>query len=269
MDVFDCHMHVGTIAGVMPVADHVVLSPDGMEEERRIRLEVMANNGISGGLVMAALGYPQADGIADTRRVNDGLAAYRDAGPAHFPVAVGVVEPLHGERGLEELDRIHHELGMRGVMWHHRLQGTYIDNAIMRPILRRMREYRMVPFIHVNAESKLEAPWRLAMLAEEFPDMPMVALDAFSSFEQGQEVLYLARHAPNLLFDTALATNVGAIARFVREFGPGRVLYGSNLYSPPAHYRRAPMLESIREMSISEEAKAAILGGNLRRLLAF
>jgi predicted TIM-barrel fold metal-dependent hydrolase len=271
MEVFDCHMHVGTLVDILPEAQaggaQAVLPPDQVSAERRARREVMAANGIDRGVLLAALAYPQPDGLADTRRVNDGLAAYRDADPEHFPVALGVVEPLHGERGLEELDRLHFDLGMRGVMWHHRLQGTYIDHRIMRPIFRKMREYGMVPFVHTNAQSKLEAPWRLAMLAEEFPEVAFVALDPFSSYEQGEECFYLARHAPNLHFDTALmAGGANTVRRFVDQFGSERLLYGSNLYSPPMAYKKAPLLDDIRELDLPDADKANILGGNVRRL---
>jgi predicted TIM-barrel fold metal-dependent hydrolase len=271
LEVFDCHMHIGTLVDILPDAQaaggQAILPAEQRDAERQVRLQVMAANGIERGLLLAALAYPQPDGIADTRRVNDGLAAYRDADPAHFPVALGVVEPLHGERGLEELDRLHFELGMRGVMWHHRLQGTYLDHRMMRPILRKLREYKMVPFIHTNAQSKLESPWRLAMLAEEFPDLPFVALDPFSSFEQAEECLYLARHAPNLHFDTALlAGGPGLVKRFLAQFGSERLLYGSNLYSPPQNYQKAPFLDDLRTLDIPDADKANILGGNVRRL---
>lgn len=272
MNVFDTHMHVGTLVDILPetkeAAAQAVLPRDQFDEDLRVRRMVMAENRIDRGLVMAALAYPQPDGIADTRKVNDGLAAYRDADRAHFPAAVGVVEPLHGERGLEELDRLHFELGMAGVMWHHRLQGTYIDHRIMRPTLRKMRDHGMIPFIHTNAQSKLESPWRLVMLACEFPDLPIVALDPFSSYEQADEVLFLARFAPNLHFDTALMSGAGTmIPRFIAQHGSERLLYGSNLYSPPMTYKKAPLLEDIRAMDIPEADKANILGGNLARLL--
>ena len=42
---------------------------------------------------------------------------------ARFPVACGIVEPLHGARSLGELERIKHELWPDGVVWHNRSAG--------------------------------------------------------------------------------------------------------------------------------------------------
>jgi predicted TIM-barrel fold metal-dependent hydrolase len=49
-------------------------------------------------------------------------------------------------------------------------------------------------------------------------------------------------------------------------FGSERLLYGSNLYSPPQSYQKAPLLDELRALDIPDADKANILGGNLRRL---
>ena len=135
-------------------------------------------------------------------RVNDGMAEYRAGDPEHFPVALGTVEPLHGERSLEEIDRCKHELGLDGLSWHPRLQGVFLDNPWMRPYLKRMSELGLVPILHCNAESKMEASWRLQKLAFEFPELTFLAFDSFWSYERSMETLHLAAHTPNVLWDT-------------------------------------------------------------------
>ena len=71
-------------------------------------------------------------------------------------------------RSLAELERIKHELKLEGVVWHSRFQGVALDHQLMRPLLRKVRELKLVPVFHTNAESNLEAVWRLERLALEF-----------------------------------------------------------------------------------------------------
>ena len=66
----------------------------------------MADNDVDQAIVIPSHAYLRPDGIADTRRVNDHIAAYREHDPKRFPAALGIVEPLYGARGLEEIDRL-------------------------------------------------------------------------------------------------------------------------------------------------------------------
>jgi hypothetical protein len=94
----------------------------------------MQANGVTMSAILAATGYIQADGIKDTMRSNDTVAAYRKRDTKRFPVASGTVEPLHGARSLDELERMKHELHLEGVVWTP-FQGN-IDHQPVRPPLK-------------------------------------------------------------------------------------------------------------------------------------
>jgi predicted TIM-barrel fold metal-dependent hydrolase len=51
------------------------------------------------------------------------------------------------------------------------------------------------------------------------------------------------------------------------QFGAGRVVFGTDLYSHPVGRRISHLLPQILASALPDEAKAAILGGNARRLL--
>lgn len=268
--ILDAHHHYGNIVDVLgqrPPSMERVTQEEWERVEYRVRLAIMETNAIHQAVIMPSNAYLRPDGIRDTRRVNDGVAAYCRQDPARFPAGIGVVEPLHGERSLAEIDRIKRRLGLRGVVWHPRLQGVYLDNHWVRSYLRRMAELDLVPFFHTNAQSRLESPWRLQRLAEEFPSLTFVALDPFSSYEQAQECFHIAERTPNIVFDTAGAHSWEICRSFVRRFGPERLLFGSDLYSYPMHYRTSPLLGEILGSDLPDSAKEAILGGNVRRLL--
>jgi predicted TIM-barrel fold metal-dependent hydrolase len=266
--VIDTHHHVGSLEALGLSVGTEGLSPEEVSQvEFEARLATMDNTGVDQAIVIPGQGYLRPDGMADTRRINDGMAAYRDRRPDRFPAAVGVVEPLYGERGLEELDRIRDELGLVGVSFHTRFQGVATNSPLVVRLVRRMAELGLVPFVHAVAEVPDEALWKVQDLARAIPDTTMIVLDGFSSFERAGEVLPVALATPNLVFDTSLSHQAYGLERYVREVGAHRLVFGTDVYSHVTPHRHNETLARVLAMDVDDEARAAILAGNLRRIL--
>jgi predicted TIM-barrel fold metal-dependent hydrolase len=140
--VIDVHQHLGDVSEVLSLPDH---APGGTSKERvadelERRLDRMSADSIDQAVILAPPGYLRPDGVRDTARVNDRVAAYRAAQPDRFVAAVGVAEPLYGATSLPELDRIKGELGMAQVSFHTRFQGCATDNPLVMRIVGRMGE---------------------------------------------------------------------------------------------------------------------------------
>jgi predicted TIM-barrel fold metal-dependent hydrolase len=176
------------------------------------------------------------------------------------------VEPLHGSRSLGELERNKHELKLDGVVWHSRFQGLAVDHQLMRPLLKKARELGLVPLIHTNAESNLEAVWRLERLALEFPDLTFVSLDALTTNTNSQLALDIAKRTANILFDTAHVRGGGFIRQFIEQVGSHRLIFGSLFYSYPASYERCATLEELKAAGLKEQDLGNVLCANAKRL---
>jgi predicted TIM-barrel fold metal-dependent hydrolase len=266
-DIFDCHHHVGDVSaflGEYLTADGGKADPGDIEVRRRI--EIMDAGGVRQAAVIPGHGYERPDGIADTRAVNDAIAAYRDANAARFPVAIGVAEPAYGAASLAEIDRCRDELGLAGISFHTRFQGASMDSPWVLRYVGRMAELGLVPVLHAMTESPDEALWKCAGVARAHPDVPMLVLDSFSTFEGTKECSDVAEACPNLLFDTSLSYNFDFIEAFAGRFGAERVVFGTDLYSPPLGRRISHLVPQILESDLKADDKAAILGGNARRL---
>jgi predicted TIM-barrel fold metal-dependent hydrolase len=269
VDVFDVHHHVGRAFDAL--GGELDPAADGREEFAAIeladRLRIMDEGGVRQAMVIPGHGYLRPRGLADTRVVNDEIAAYRDRTPDRFPVACGIVEPRDGAAAFAEIDRTAEELGLVALSFHTRFQGVSLDSRWIVRYLERMGERGMVPVIHAMDDTPEEALWKLASVARELPDLTLLALDAFGGFEATRQCFFVADVAPNVVFDTSLSYNFDFIEDFVVRFGADRVVFGTDLYSFPVGRRISHLLPQIEASALDDADKAAVLGGTARRLL--
>jgi predicted TIM-barrel fold metal-dependent hydrolase len=271
--VIDAHQHVGFVPGVhdelrdIRHRGGIIDEPESIELDIARRADAMRSSGVSQAIVIPGHAYLRPDGIKDTRAANDGIAAYRDARPDLFPAAIGVAEPLYGDVGLKELDRMC-ELGLRGVSFHARYQAVNYGSPWLYRYVEKVATLGLVPYLHVVAEVVDSALWRLTRLALDFPDLEIVAVDAFSSFERGYECMHVAALAPNIVFDTSLSRSFTQAEALIKEFGVNRVLFGTDQYSVPRReHSDGSRVRQILDSGLSESDKAAVLGGNIQRIL--
>jgi predicted TIM-barrel fold metal-dependent hydrolase len=261
LEIFDIHHHLGSLTG-----GSLQEGESWQERDYANRVRIMEVNGVTRSAILAATGYIQAEGIKDTMRCNDTVAAYRKRDPKRFPVACGTVEPLHGARSLGELERIKHELHLEGVVWHNRFQGVPVDHPLMRPLLKKVSELGLVPLVHTNAESNMEAVWRLERLALEFPDLTFVSMDALTTNVNSQLALDIAKRTPNILFDTAHVRGSRYVRQFVDSVGSQRLIFGSLFYSYSASYEHCATMEEIRQAKLNDADQQNIFSLNAKRL---
>ena len=269
ISVFDVHHHVGDASGALGLPPEEAPDPEAYAVlELSKRIEIMDAGGIDQAAVIPGHGYLRPNGHANTQAVNDKIAAYRDATPDRFPVAIGIVEPRDGEVSLAELERAAGPLGLVGMSFHTRFQGrehrqplgdsTYVGA---------MGELGLLPVIHALDETAEESLWKVGQLASRHPHLTMLVLDGYSTHEGTKHCGHLAATYPNLVFDCSLSYNFDFIANHVRQHGAHRYVYGTDLYSWPLGQRISHILGQLLESDLSDDEKASVAGGNARRLL--
>lgn len=261
--IIDAHQHVGGLADILSFDGRETPPEIPLENDAARRIAYMDALGIDVAVLQPSHGYSRADGLRDTMRVNDRMARLLDLAPDRF-LALGTTEPQHGERGLAEIARAH-ELGLRGLAWHHRFQGCYLDSKWMWPTLERMAELDLVPLMHVNAESSLEAPWRLQRLALDFPQLTFLAMDGFWSYERARQALLSAANVPNIIWDLGGPVCYISVTEWVERNGSSTLCFSLGGGYDPANPTRPAILDHIEHAAIHEADRANILGGNVAR----
>jgi predicted TIM-barrel fold metal-dependent hydrolase len=256
---FDIHQHFGTVPGSSGKA----VTP---EDDRETRVAFLDAFGIGQCAVMPGHAYGAPNGLADLRAINDGLRDYAALAPERFAAVFGTIDPRHGMANVAEVERLA-GLGFRGLSWHHRFQGLPMDHPVMFAVVEAMDAHGMAVLAHCYAQGDFEAPWRLRRLAECFPKTPFFALDAMTGPENLDQLLGVAEVLDNVYIDlTSTLLGSRGVERAVRRVGAGRLVFGSNYYSM-SRVGRVVAIDAVEEAELDAADKAAILGGNARRLL--
>jgi uncharacterized protein len=262
--IVDAHQHVGTLDDALSFDGREPLPEPTIEADATVRIRGMDQLGISWSVLQPSHGYCRADGLVATQRVNDMMADYRRIAPQRFQV-LGTTEPLQGEQGLVEVDRAR-ELGLSGFAWHHRFQGCYIDSRWMWPTLQRMSELGLVALVHVNAESSLEAHWRLQRLALDFPEVRFLAMDGLWSYERARHILTTASTTPNVVWDMGGPVCYVSVQEWVERNGSETICFSVGGYTGSGVPVMPSLYTQIQQCPISEADRSNILGANVGRL---
>ncbi len=264
--IFDIHQHV---------QEHIPDHADGTydrhlyEIDRDFRLGAMDDNGVRAGAILASLLYERPYGVADTRRMNNYVAWYRDQNRYRWPVAVGTVEPIFGaDAGIAEIERMVGELGMDGCVWHHHFAGVGIDDRRMTPFLQTLALLGKVAFIHVRGYSH-ETTFALETLAKRVPECTIVTLCPMNGLQQMRELRGVGERCPNIMFNTSLLWPLNHwVDTFASWFGSERIIFGTDLhYHAKRGYSRPPGLDDIlNSEDLTEQDKRNILWDNAQRL---
>jgi predicted TIM-barrel fold metal-dependent hydrolase len=199
---------------------------------------------------------------AELRRQNDQvLDALQHFHDRAFGLAY--VSPVHVEASLAEIDRCIADGPMVGIkLW----VARRCSDPVIDPIIRRTADLNGLIFQHTWIKSGGNLPGEsspddLAELASRFPDVPLVCGHTGGDWERG---IRAVRSHANISVDLAGSDPTAGFAEMaIRELGADRVLYGSDAGGRSF----ASQLAKVLGADLPDEARHAILGGNLRRLL--
>jgi predicted TIM-barrel fold metal-dependent hydrolase len=147
-------------------------------------------------------------------------------------MALAVAEARHGKPALAEVDYALGELGLAGLMFHHDFGGVAMHEPIMHDILTEVMHHgkHMIVEVHTAQHSMLEPPFSLWILAEKFPDIEFICGHPMMSQIQLDNMVAIAKHCPNVWFDTCCMWNHNnLIETAIEKLGSSeKILFGSD-----------------------------------------
>jgi uncharacterized protein len=248
--IWDLHCHLNGVPGRTPdeLMAALIARADRMGIERLI----------------VFMGYPMvADPSADELRRQNDQVLQALSHWHHRAFGFAYVSPNHVEASLREIDRCVRDGPMVGIkLW----VARRCNDPAIDAIIARAGELKAAIYQHtwhkVGGNLPGESlPEDLVELAARHPATPLICGHTGGNWERG---IRAVRASPNISIDLAGSDpTAGFVEMAVRELGPRRIIYGSDVGGRSF----ASQLAKVRSAAIPAADKRAILGGNLRAML--
>ena len=224
-------------------------------------VETMDNCGMTGTLVAPpGVGAPE-DFWPDLERVATAVKQH----PGRI-FGYARAKPRKGKAAIDDLrywieDRGLHAVKMNSLDDDYRFD----DRALLDPVLEAISEMGVPVLIHTgDTHAETCTPTMVADIAVDFPDTTFI-IGHMGYPNSDHELVDAMRRAPNTVTESASVFRRVVIRRAVEEVGADRVLMGSN--SPYSPVELAVPMFDVHLPFLSKSQRAAILGGNLARVL--
>jgi uncharacterized protein len=210
------------------------------------------------------MGYPMEENPSpETLRAQNNQVLQAISHWHHRAFGFVYLNPNYLQVSLDELNRCVRDGPMVGVkLWVARRANT----PELDPIIERAGTLRAVIFQHTWIKTGGNLPGEstsmdLAELANRHPAVPIICGHTGGNWELGIRVI---RGVKNLYSDTAGSDpTAGYIEMAVRELGPERIIYGSDVGGRSF----ASQLGKVMGAAVPQAAKDRILGANLQALM--
>ncbi len=212
---------------------------------------------------------------------NEELAEFVSLNPARFQAWGSLVDPT--APGAAVIVRRFRDWGLRGLKLYPPTQRFSASDRAVYPVYEAAAESGLAVLFHFGItiapvyDLRYANPLDLSAAANDFPEVTFTIAHCGAGFLR--EALFLAYHTENIWVDTSGTNNwreftpgassLESVFRdLVRTYGPRRVMFGTDS-GIPEEYRVAILAEqrdTFARIELTDEDRAAIFGGNARRL---
>jgi hypothetical protein len=258
-----CSHHPGDLEAYI----QEVLTPEGLRRH-------LQENNIDWAVALAEIS-PITTGWTGNEYVAELCAAANalpdpSTGPRGRLIPFASINPFLVNDLAAELERLVKDFGFRGVKLYPVYHHHYANDARVYPLYAKAQELGVPVLVHTGssvfkgARIKYGNPLHLDDVAIDFPDLTILMAHAGRPFWY-DEAFWMARRHPNVYLEIS-----GLPAKKLLEYFPRleevaqKVVYGSDWPGNPDLQRN---VAAIRALSLSDQAKEAILHDNAARIL--
>jgi len=175
-------------------------------------------------------------------------------------IGFATVNPWYGEGAIKELRRAVNE-GLRGLKLHSALQGYFINDDLVYPVIEAAAELGIPVYFHTGTPI-YALPLQLRYLAADFPEVDFImGHAAYADF--WLDLLPAARGLTNIYIETSLRASTQMLQSAVDDLGPHRIMFGSD--SPASSIKVE--LAKIEALDLDAKAREMVLGGTILSVL--
>lgn len=239
--MIDAHCHAGTFTGFISGAHPPEELVAGFDAA-----------GVESGMIAILDTYDMAG-------ANDRAREACEAHPGRLHAYI-YLNPTRLDAAIAEFERRLGDLLFRGVKLHPMNDVYYPFLKLFFPLYERIAASGL-PVLWHSGTSPYSHPLQIAYVAKTFPAMPCI-LGHFGLSDLTWECFPAAELAPNIHVDTTANPIIPVLNDWIGEFGPERMLWGSDF----PFYSVAYEAQKLAHLGRSDRERELIGDGNARRL---
>ncbi len=168
----------------------------------------------------------------------------------------------HDPDAPAELEKCVKEYGLSGLKLHPTSDSWMAGHPMADPLMEKARELGVPVTIHSHQPGS--QPALIGEIAMRFPDVTVIM--AHMGMHHYRDAMYVAAKEPNVILETAVQPWAHRMARdVVDRIGVERLIWGTDA---PLHHPRVEMAK-IEASALDEDERAAVMGGNIARVLGW
>jgi predicted TIM-barrel fold metal-dependent hydrolase len=271
MPVIDFHVHVMDPENLQPWTKEYLVQSSGEDMEYlgelmtspELLVDMLRQNGVDYAVVLTEIS-PITTGVIS----NETIAKFCQGQEVLVPFAN--INPFTVANPAQELERYVLEMGFKGLKLYPTYQGFYANDSTVYPLYAKAEELKIPVMIHTGssiftgARLKYGDPLWIDDVAVDFPELTLIQAHSGRGFWY-ERAFFLARLHSNVYLEIA-----GLPPHKLPEYFPeleknaDKIIFGSDW---PGLRSIKNNVEAIRSLSLAEDTKDKILGGNAARLL--
>lgn len=172
------------------------------------------------------------------------------------------LNPLTGNKAVEELKYLVEKEGFRGVKFHPLFHSFFPNRPLVDSIAKQAIEYDIPILVHCG-HAPYSTPWQVGEFAEMYPKLTVILDHMGLQVGWVDDAISVAERNPNIILGTTANVFHEKIRMAVEKIGEDRVIYGSD--APTIH--PLPEIERVKVAGLSPNVLEKVMGLNARRIL--
>jgi uncharacterized protein len=240
---------------------HIAAKKENVAVTAEELLQIMDKAGIDKAVAWPMVTYTR-ELTADNRAVWEASKKYPDR-----IIPFGAVNPRLGvEAAMNELDRCIDEYGFRGIKLNGGRDQYYIDDPVLSlPLVNKIAARKLILAFHCGHKDPVFShPFIVGKIAKQFPQLSIVMVHMGGMQGLHDAAIQVCKECPNV-YPAASESNPKAIVKAIKELGPERVLFASDVPFTLG-YTDVAVFEAILK-NFDSTARDLVMGGNAARIL--
>lgn len=260
--IIDGHTHLSPLAERPFIAEHLIKSMDEAGIDKALTFSIAADGHVGGQLTHGCEDL-NGTGGKENEIISGWLKQYPDR-----LIAFASINPLYGERAVEQLRICVLRLGFKGIKLRPLQCGYLIYNGRHDKYIDAIMEQAVklkLPILSHSDHYPFDAPYRIGWLADTYPDVNIIIGHMGGGgwdLTGIKDAIWVSKKHDNVYLETS-SNSANNIRMSITGVGAEKIIFGSDA---PINIQEMELM-NVKVLKLPEEQERLVLGENIVNII--